>query len=215
MRQFLEQLVTRLPFYYPLKNTLIRRRQKQELVRWEQNGRPLPPPHLVKQNTLRTIAQQYGLKVLVETGTYLGDMVEAMKTVFDRIYSIELSTYLYQKARQRFRRQPKITILQGDSATELKHVVEHLDEPALFWLDGHYSAGVTAKGRKDTPVLEELGHILNSRQDKHIILIDDAHLFGADPAYPSVDEVSRYVKARRPDACIAVRDNMIIVTLKP
>ena len=50
---------------------------------------PVPPPHVVKQRVLREYAERYELKVFVETGTYRGDMVQAMKPLFDKIYSIE------------------------------------------------------------------------------------------------------------------------------
>jgi hypothetical protein len=214
MRQLLEQIIIRIPFYYRLKNVLIRRRQKKELLQWETNGKPVPPPHLIKQETLKKMAQQYRLRILVETGTYQGDMVEAMKKIFDHIYSIELSKPLYQKAKQRFKGQKKITLIQGDSGNELKNVVALIDKPALFWLDGHYSAGVTAKGEKDTPILKELCHLLNSQKKNHIILIDDAHFFGTNPAYPDLNEISQYVKSKNSDACINIQNNIIIITPK-
>ena len=31
--------------------------------------------------------------------------------------------------------------------------------PAIFWLDGHYSAGITAMGEQATPIFKELTHI--------------------------------------------------------
>jgi hypothetical protein len=51
----------------------------------------VPPPHIVKQQTLRSYSKKFGLNILVETGTLHGDMVEAMKKDFERIYSIELN----------------------------------------------------------------------------------------------------------------------------
>lgn len=214
MKQLLEPIVIRLPFYFALKNVLTRRRQKHELIEWQANGRPVPPPHLIKQELIRNYAQRYRLRVLVETGTFKGDMVQAMKPFFDRIYSIELSDYLYCKARQRFKRQQKVTLIHGDSATELKGVIEGLKGPALFWLDGHYSAGVTAKGQSDTPVMKELGHIFDSSQRGHVILIDDAHLFGTDPAYPSLDEIRTSVTSKEAEASIDIQSNIIVIVLK-
>jgi hypothetical protein len=78
-------------------------------------------------------------------------MVEAMKDVFEQIYSIELSRDLYEKAMKRFTGVTHIRLIRGDSGKELGRVVNEIDRPALFWLDGHYSAGVAAKGEKDTP----------------------------------------------------------------
>lgn len=95
MWHFLKQIIIYTPFYNPLRNFLVRRRQAKELANWESSGHSAPLPHLIKQTTLRIHAKQYGLKVLVETGTFDGDMVEAMKRIFDEIYSIELSKPLY------------------------------------------------------------------------------------------------------------------------
>ena len=85
------------PFYYPLRNWAVKRRCTAELAEWKRKGRPVPPPHIVKQRTLREYSKRYDLRILVETGTYFGDMVEAMRADFDRIYSIELSKDLYEK----------------------------------------------------------------------------------------------------------------------
>jgi hypothetical protein len=149
------------------------------------------------------------VKVLIETGTYYGDMVEAMKNDFNRIYSIELSNELYENAKRRFAGDDRIMIIHGDSGIELGKLITDLDQPALFWLDGHYSAGVTAKGDKDTPIFEELTHIFGSRQIGHVIIIDDARCFGTDPAYPSFDELSGFIKANGPDVKIEVENDGI------
>jgi len=154
-------------------------------------------------------AEKYRLRVLIETGTYYGDMVEAMKKYFSRIYSIELSNELYEKAKQRFAGDDRITIIHGDSGIELGKLMASLDQAALFWLDGHYSAGVTAKGDKDTPIYEELTHIFGSPQQGHVIIIDDARCFGTDPAYPSIDELSGFIKAKNPNVRIEVKNDSI------
>ena len=52
-------------------------------------------------------------------------------------------------------------MIQGDSGIELMNLAARIDQPSLFWLDGHYSAEETAKGDKETPVIEELQHILD------------------------------------------------------
>ncbi|MCZ7667771.1 MAG: hypothetical protein M5U34_11425 [Chloroflexi bacterium] len=98
---------------------------KQTIVfQWQKKGKPNPPPHVVKQRTLRAYAQTYGLKILVETGTYFGDMVEAMKTDFDKIYSIELSEEFYRQAKLRFKDAAHVEIIQGDSGIELETINE-------------------------------------------------------------------------------------------
>jgi hypothetical protein len=45
---------------------------------------------------------------------------------------------------------------------------------------------------------EELDHILGARETRHVVVIDDARLFGTDPAYPTLDAVAAFVKSRSP-----------------
>lgn len=187
-------------------------RARRELYQWVRAGRPAPPPHVIKQMTLRAYARRFGLTVLVESGTFLGDMVAAMLGEFDRIYSIELGDELYERAVQRFRGRDDVELVHGDSATELGSLLSRLRQPALFWLDGHYSEGITARGPKDTPILDELDHILGDRERRHVVLVDDARVFGVDSAYPSIEELSRFVRERRPQADISIKDDSIRIT---
>ncbi len=188
------------------------KKTEKELIEWERKGRPAPPPHVIKQRELRNYADKYDLKVLVETGTFMGDMVEAMKNSFEKIYSIELSAELYENARKRFEGDERIELIHGDSGKMLGKLLENLDQPALFWLDGHYSAGITAKGEKETPIYEELTHIYSAQISGHVVLIDDARCFGTDPAYPSTSELSEFIRTKRPDSKIEVDFDSIRVT---
>lgn len=209
MKRTLKELIKKTPLYPVLRPISQRIRRRLELNEWERLGRPAPPPHIVKERTLREFARRFGLKVLIETGTCYGDMVEAMKNDFSRIYSIELSSELYEKAKQRFAGDDRITIVHGDSGIELGKLIAGLDQPALFWLDGHYSGPGTARGDKDTPIYEELTHIFKSNQTGHVVIIDDARCFGTDPAYPSIDQLKRFVKAICPNADISVENDSI------
>ncbi len=204
MKQLLKMLIKRTPLYRPLRKWAKTRREKRELIEWEKRGKPVPPPHIVKQRALKSFAERFGLKILVETGTYYGDMVEAMKIYFDKIYSIELSKELHQQARARFGGESKIELIQGDSGIELANVIERIDQPALFWLDGHYSGGVTAKGDKETPIYEELTHIFNAQDRRHVIIIDDARCFG--------DDIIAFIRSKRPGAIVSIEDDSIRIT---
>jgi hypothetical protein len=146
---------------------------------------------------------------LVETGTYMGDMVAAMSADFDQIHSIELGPDLFEKARQRFAGMAHVQLHQGDSATTLPEVLRRLNGPALFWLDGHYSAGITAKGSKDTPIVEELEAIYRHDAQRHVILIDDARLFDGSADYPTLDNLRKRVTGWSPNAVMAVADDII------
>jgi hypothetical protein len=160
--------------------------------KWIRKGRTLPPPHCVKQKTVLSFRKKFRLSVFIETGTYLGEMVEAARHSFERVYSIELSNALHRRAVSKFEADPHVFLVQGDSGERLKEVLDQLDRPALFWLDGHYSGGNTAMGKTETPIVEELRLIfLHPRVREHVILIDDARLFIGQGDYPSIDRLRR------------------------
>jgi len=170
----------------------------RDLRRWERTGRSSPPPHCVKQRILAAHATAFEVGMLVETGTYLGDMAYAMRRIFRQIITIELSIPLYERAKRRFRKSPNIALYQGDSADMLSRILANISEPCLFWLDAHYSAGMTVKGETETPVVRELKAILQHRIENHVILIDDARCFGGTRDYPTVEEIGAEIAQSRP-----------------
>ncbi len=198
-----------LPLYHSIRNWLRDKRQTRRLVKWVNAGKPVPPPHIVKQMALKESLSAYGVRIFVETGTFRGDMVEAMRRHVDQVFSIELSETFAQRAVERFRAVSNVEIILGDSGQELKKLVPRLSGPALFWLDGHYSGGTTAHGAEATPIFAELQHVLTAPQRGHVILIDDARCFGADPAYPSLGAISEFVSSLRKDVRMTVKDDLI------
>ncbi len=71
-----------------------------------------------------------------------------MKDAFKDVYSVEIGDDLYNAAKQKFRNSKNVHLFHGDSGKVLAELLYRIDQPALFWLDGHYSAGITAKGSK-------------------------------------------------------------------
>lgn len=169
------------------------RRDLEARRAWEKQGRPSPPPHIIKEELIRDYAKTFNTSVLIETGTYLGDMVHAMKKSFSRIISFELDQTLAAQARERFANEHHIEIIQGDSGKLLGEHLATINEPCLFWLDGHYSGGITAKGSLETPIKNELTAILKHPVAGHVILIDDARCFTGENDYPTIDELKRSV----------------------
>jgi hypothetical protein len=198
--------------YYPVLNVRAKIMAPHNLRKWTRAGRPVPPPHVVKHLALRYYAEKHGLRILVETGTFRGDTVEAMKRRFDRVFTIELSREFYDAARLRFRGDPNVEVIQGDSAKLLGSLIQRIEEPALFWLDGHHSGWKTARGDKDTPVLEELEQIFGGYDRRSVVVIDDARDFGKKPTYPTIAQLRSFVMARNPGVDFEVRDDMIRIT---
>ena len=192
-----------------LRQWLSSRRERRRVRRWRAAGCPAPPPHSIKQEIVLDYARRHGCRVLVETGTFYGDMVHAMRPHFDRVYSIELSGELFARACRRFRGCDDVELIHGDSSQELVKLVPQITERALFWLDGHWSAGETAKGAKETPISEELDLLLPLVDQGHVLLVDDARCFGSDADYPALERVQRRVEAETDDGAFEVEQDII------
>ena len=176
---------------------------------WEKSGKPLPPPHQLKQTIIEHYKSISGYNILVETGTYLGDMVAAQRKNFKQIYTIELEEKLYRRAVKRFFKYKNIKIFQGDSGKRLGDIIKLLKEPAIFWLDGHYSEGITARGEKDCPIFEEIDAISENKGLKHILLIDDARCFNGEGDYPTIDQLTDYINKKGIECNLSVENDII------
>ena len=185
------------------------RRDLEARRAWEKQGRPSPPPHIVKEELIKDYAKTFNTQVLIETGTYLGDMVHAMKKSFSKIISFELDHNLATQAQKRFATDNHIQIIKGDSGKLLGNHIASINEPCLFWLDGHYSGGITAKGTLETPIKNELSAILSHPVDGHVILIDDARCFNGANDYPTLEELQEFVAARKPEHKFTVEHDVI------
>jgi len=194
--------------------TLARFQRKKQLEKkmrkWEKKGSPLPMPNLGKQQVVIEHIKNYSPSVFIETGTYKGKMVYAIQPHIKEIYSIELDETHFKNAQKRFAGYSNIRILQGQSGEVLPRILKDIDKPCLFWLDAHYSGGSTAKGRTNTPILQELQCILNhKRAEEHVILIDDARLFVGEYDYPTVETLKNLVLGIHPDWIFEMKDDII------
>ncbi len=179
-------------------------------VRWLAAGRPIPPPPIVKQRILKEYQDRFGLRTVVETGTFTGETVEALRRRSAQVISIELAPDLHAAAVRRFAGAPNVRLLRGSSTTLLPDVVAGLQQPALFWLDGHYAgAGTGSAGDGDSPLMAEVLSLLRHPPIGHVVLIDDARqLTGAD-GYPSLDAICRAITSVRPHAQVTVADDIV------
>lgn len=187
----------------PLRRVLgsMRRWMKANLdyCKWSLSGRKGNPPHRYKVDEIRRIARAYRCRSFVETGTYYGDTTWAVMDLFDRSFTIELDDALHELAVRRFADRPQVRVLHGDSGEVLPSLLDELVDPALYWLDGHYSGGVTAKGSLDTPIMKELDAIM-TRGGTFVVLIDDARLFDGTHDYPKLEDLIDSVGQRLGDA---------------
>lgn len=178
---------------------------------WQLRGKPVRSPHLLKQRTVREYAQRYDLRVLVETGTYYGEMVAAMKANFDRIYSVEYDPQLARRAISKFARYPQIRILEGDSQQVIPELLKSISQPALFWLDAGYYGWAGLQGDKQRLTIE-LESILSHPIPGHIILMDDARGLNGQNGAPTVAELKQRIETEFPGRQVKVQYDILRIT---
>lgn len=179
---------------------------------WILRGRPSRSPHLLKQKVVQEYGEKFALKTLVETGTYYGEMVAAMKGRFDRIYSIEFVPELADRAKRKFARDAHVQIFCGDSRVVMPEVLALLNGPALFWLDAGYYGWVGIRTNEQR-LSAELEMIL-SHPFPHMILLDDARGLTGRDGIPSVEDVKNYVESKFPQRSVEVKYDIMRITLR-
>jgi hypothetical protein len=180
---------------------------------WKLRGEPVRSPHLVKQLTVRGYGRQFGLKTLIETGTYYGEMVSAVKNDFDTIYSIEYDAELAKAATTRFARLPHIHILQGDSQVALPELLRSVTQPCLFWLDAGYW-GWDQLRRDPERLSLEVEAILGHAVKEHVILMDDARCLNGQKGAITVEELKTRVRGKYPGRTTELKHDIVRITPK-
>lgn len=174
---------------------------------WRLRGSPMRRvPHLVKQRTVQTHARRYGLRTMVETGTNLGQMIHALLPQMDQIHSVERDDWSYRRALRRFAGNPKVHMVQGDSAEVLPRLLPSIRRPALFWLDAH-------NFDKETPIREELAAIAANWVPGHVVLIDDSKWFDGRNQYPTREWLQEFVARHFPG--YVLRDELHMFRITP
>ena len=191
---------------HPLMRPMTERRI---LWQWRRAGRPIPPPPPVKHSVVKEYQSRFGPRVFIETGTFAGGMIDAVRSRFDHVVSIELDPGWHSRAVERFRADPRITLLQGDSGVRLQEVLDGLKRAgallarrALFRADhGPRRARQSHRPRA--------GHHSRPKVRGHVVLIDDMRDFQGRDGYPTVDEVVEWIRGVDPASIVEVRDDIL------
>jgi hypothetical protein len=178
---------------------------------WKLRGQPVRSPHLLKQRAVREYARRYGLRTLIETGTYYGEMIAAVKSDFERVYSIEFDAELARRAARRFAGDPRVCILEGDSQKALPELLKSISEPALFWLDAGYW-GWAELARDPERLSVEVEAALSHPVKGHVVLMDDARMLDGRNGAPTFEELRARIAARFPDRRVELRHDIIRIT---
>ena len=166
---------------------------------WAKRKFAAPSPTIVKNEVI--LRNGIPNATWVETGTYRGDTSALLVKNSRMVYTIEPSQQLFESAVIRFKDTPNISVIQGLSENVLPHLLPNLTGSINFYLDGHYSTGITYQGPKDSPLLEELLCIQSflHKFSQIVILIDDVR-YCANPSshqfsgYPKLDEMVDFAR---------------------
>jgi hypothetical protein len=160
-----------------------------------------PSPPFVKKACLIREGIPHG--IWIETGTYFGDTTRMLSKRAPKVVSIEPEPRLFDRAVAYFSTFPNVEIIRGTSEEVFPSLLPGLSGDINFWLDGHYSAGITFKGERDTPILAELTCITENRAHfgEICVLIDDVRCFNpaisAYADYPELDEIVNWARENK------------------
>lgn len=159
-------------------------------IRWQlRQFAPESPLHIKQASLLRNSIHN---GVWIETGTLFGQTTKFLSKRSKKIISIEPEPLLYSMAKKYFASNNNVQIINGTSESILPNLLPTLSGDINFWLDGHYSSGVTYKGIQDTPIVDELSIISKNIKNFNnvCIFIDDVRCFNESSNmsnYPSID----------------------------
>jgi hypothetical protein len=158
-------------------------------------GTNQPDSHFTKQKRIIDLQKSFKYDCFIESGTFYGSMISAIKQYFKRVYSVEIYEPLAINNIRYFNTVKNVTVIFGDSATKIEDILnQELNKTFLFWLDGHYSGNGTGIGKEFSPILMELTSILSKDIIEFSIIIDDWRLFdGID--YPSKHDIYNHINS--------------------
>jgi len=137
---------------------------------------------------VKELIKNYGVRTVVETGTWQGEGALGFSSLMDNVYTIEINLDYFKESQENIKRAgynqlgvtsiyvkgtKKITFLLGNSPEVMESIIEWLEEPILFFLDAHWL--------EYWPLLDELKVI--RRRPNSLIIIDDFKVPGKPFGY--------------------------------
>ncbi len=137
---------------------------------------------------LDKLIKKFGVKTLVETGTYRGHTTQEFSKMVPTVFTIELNEKYYAEAVRGFAKFRNIISIRGSSHLEMKKIIEgfygKFVQPALFYLDAHWY--------KYNPLLDELKVIANYGLKNCLIAIHDFKVPGKNFGFDKFSDGTEY-----------------------
>lgn len=168
------------------------------------------------QELMLNLSTEFHIKYFTETGTYYGGTAIWASQLFEKVSTIENSKEIYEITKNKYQGIDNVEFLLGDSRNLLEKVVDSLTEPGIFWLDAHWSGGLTYGNDDQCPLVEEI-EIINRSSLDHFIFIDDARLFLSSPQpphnidqWPTISDLVFALKSTFSNKFIVIIEDVII-----
>jgi len=120
---------------------------------------------------INSLIKKFGIKTIIETGTWKGRTAQLMSTMVDTVYTIEIDEEVYNTTNF-LDDIPNVHRFLGDSPKVLAEILPTVTQPILFFLDAHWG--------DEWPLLKELEIIEKYRIPNSVIVIHDIY----NPSHP-------------------------------
>ncbi len=174
------------------------------------------PPAWIKRRYLLSLLTEFNPEQFIETGTYLGQTTKLVAGRFPELFidTIEIDHNLFLNAQSNLTSySPRIKVWHGDSKYILEDAIASRQcNRIFFWLDGHFSNGLTSLGDSETPLLDELEIISSyfaSTKKVFFIVIDDFHEISINASYPDWIQIEAF--ALKNSCKVRTRWNTIVL----
>ncbi len=121
------------------------------------------------------IIARYGIRTIVETGTYEGETTRWFAEIFDGpTITIECDPNRFERTRERFQNVSNVVVLQGNSPEVLDRLLPHVEKPLFAFLDAHWN--------DYWPLLDEL-EAFSQHRTEPVLMIHDVYVPGMPFGY--------------------------------
>lgn len=172
-------------------------------------GLLVQPQHLHKSLLAAALGLQAGKKYFVETGTYIGQSLYKVSGLFERLWSVEASEELHTAALALFTAKgvEAVELSHGSSVEMLRQLPPNVAQDAVFFLDAHYSHGITSEEYGRCPVLDEIAIILESSPTA-LVVVDDLRTMSGLHGYPTLIEILDHLPRT---LCVQIAFDQLII----
>jgi predicted O-methyltransferase YrrM len=113
---------------------------------------------------IESLITRFGIKRVVETGSYYGWSTKVFASLVESVDSIEIEPNYIEEAKKHLEGITNVNLHLGDSVTVMNEIVSENEKNILFFLDAHW--------QEHWPILNEL-EVIKNKKLKPVICIHD------------------------------------------